>query len=93
MGNDDQISHVDIYHKLGALEAKMDAVVSRVSEYSQDLTTIFDRLRKLESQTAWAIGAIAAISVVMPFVIGVVGSNFNVKIVPQSHLPVPNKVH
>jgi len=83
MGPDEQISHADIYHKLGALEAKMDAIVTRVTEYSADLANVFTRLRELETRTSWALGAVAALSLVLPVAIAILGANFDMRIIPS----------
>jgi len=64
-----EVSHGDIYHKLGTLEGKMDALIARVTEYNEDLKVAFDRIRALERRQAWTMGAAAVISIAMPLLI------------------------
>lgn len=66
---DEQVSHVDIYHKLGTLEGKMDAMIGAISERKAELDGLFSRMRDLESKLAWVLGAAAMLSVVVPLVI------------------------
>lgn len=66
---DEQVSHVDIYHKLGTLEGKMDAMIGAISERKAELDGLFSRMRDLESKLAWVLGAAAMLSVVVPVVI------------------------
>jgi hypothetical protein len=69
-----EVSHSDIYHKLGTLEGKMDSLIARVTEYNDDLKIAFDRIRSLERRQAWTMGAAAIISIAMPLLIQFVES-------------------
>lgn len=72
----------DIYHILGNLEGKMDALIARTAEYRADLQTAFERISKLENKQAWIMGAAVVVSLVMPMIVGIASRNFDVKIDP-----------
>lgn len=74
------VSHVEIYHKLGTLEGKLDALITRTTEYRTDLQTAFDRLTVIENRMAWVMGAAVVISALVPIFINVLGNNFNMRI-------------
>lgn len=74
------VSHVEIYHKLGTLEGKLDALITRTTEYRTDLQSAFDRLAVIEKRLAWVMGAAVVISALMPIFINVLGSSFHMKI-------------
>lgn len=74
------VSHVDIYHKLGTLEGKLDALITRTTEYRNDLKTAFDRLTVIENKMAWVMGAAVASSVVVPIIVNAISDNFRMKI-------------
>lgn len=76
MNQQGDVSHVDIYHKLGTLEGKMDALIARVTEYSEDLRIAFDRIRSLERRQAWTMGACAVMTLVIPVIVQYVSSEF-----------------
>lgn len=80
------VSHVEIYHKLGTLEGKLDALITRTTEYRTDLQTAFDRIAKVENRMAWAMGAAVVISTLVPIVVNVIGSSFHMR-VEQKDLP------
>ena len=73
------VSHVDIYHKLGSLEGKLDALITRTTEYRNDLQTAFNRISTIENRLAWVMGGAAVISIVVPVLMNFVFSNFNLK--------------
>ena len=64
-----EVSHQEIYHKLGLLEAKLESVLLNVGERRTDVNGIFDRLRQIEYRVAWAMGAAVVISCTVPFVV------------------------
>jgi hypothetical protein len=69
MAEPNEVSHGDIYHKLGALEGKLDAVIASVSEKRTDLTEAFKRINGLE-KTVWAgLGIAIACSIVIPLLV------------------------
>lgn len=74
------VSHVEIYHKLGTLEGKLDALITRTTEYRIDLQNAFDRLAILEKRLAWVMGAAVVVSALVPILINLLGSNFHMKI-------------
>lgn len=66
---DQPVSHVDLYHKLGRLEAMMENVMTAVSSFQtavKDLhsriDTIEEKQRELEAATSASKGATGAIS-------------------------------
>lgn len=81
MNNDQHdafVSPVEIYHRLGVMEAKLDSVMDRISGYSKDLSTAFDRIRQLENNLAKIIGATAVISIVVPLLVTIVSESVQV---------------
>jgi len=66
---DEQVSHADIYHKLGALEGKVDALIGALTERKAELDGLFSRMRDLESKLAWVLGAAAMLSLVVPILV------------------------
>ena len=73
------VSHVEIYHKLGTLEGKLDALITRTTEYRTDLQNAFDRLAVVEKRIAWVMGAAVVVSALMPIVINIIGESFHMK--------------
>ena len=78
------VSHVEIYHKLGTLEGKLDALITRTTEYRNDLQTAFNRLAIVENRIAWVMGAAVVVSALVPIVINIINDNFKMKIDHQS---------
>jgi len=69
MPGSDDVSHGDIYHKLGSLEGKLETVLIQLGEKRGDLSILFSRLRELESRVAVGVGIAVALSFSIPFVI------------------------
>ena len=65
---DEQISHLDIYHKLGSLEGKVDSVIISVAEKKSDIGEAFRRIRLLESRVAQGIVLLAFLSLFTPLI-------------------------
>jgi hypothetical protein len=65
----DGVSHGDIYHKLGALEGKLDAVIASVSEKRSDLADAFRRIGELERGLAKWAGIALAASIIIPMIV------------------------
>jgi hypothetical protein len=78
----DDVSHGDIYHKLGSLEGKLEAVLISLGERRDDISGIFTRLRQVEHRMAWAMGAAVIISFAAPLVINAMQ--------PRLHLTSPS---
>jgi len=74
------VSHVEIYHKLGTLEGKLDALITRTTEYRTDLQTAFDRLAVIEHRMAWVMGAAVVISAFVPILINILTGSFHMRI-------------
>lgn len=66
---DSEVSHKEIYHKLGSLEGKLETVLLSLGERRTDVNGIFDRLRQIEHRVAWAMGAAVVISFTVPFLV------------------------
>lgn len=60
------VSHSDIYHKLGSLEGKVEALILQIGERRDDINGMFSRLRGVEIRMAWAVGVIAFLTFVGP---------------------------
>tara|TARA_R110000772_G_scaffold227408_1_gene338158 strand:- start:317 stop:586 length:270 start_codon:yes stop_codon:yes gene_type:complete len=69
MAEPHEVSHGDIYHKLGALEGKLDAVIASVGEKRTDLNEAFLRIRELERSFAKWAGIALAASIVIPLLV------------------------
>jgi hypothetical protein len=69
MADNHEVSHGDIYHKLGALEGKLDAVISSVSEKRSDLAEAFKRISQLERALAKWAGIALAASIIVPMIV------------------------
>jgi hypothetical protein len=68
MADQHEVSHGDIYHKLGALEGKLDAVMSSVSEKRSDLAEAFRRLTELEKRVAQGVILAVLIATIAPLI-------------------------
>lgn len=79
-----EVSHADIYHKLGSLEAKLDAAISSVVDYKTTLNEAFGRIRRLEDKTIWMVGLVAGLSVIVPLLVHILGSNFHLELKPKA---------
>jgi hypothetical protein len=77
----DDVSHGDIYHKLGSLEGKLEAVLISIGERRDDINSMFSRLRQVEHRLAWAMGAAVVISFMVPYLIRAME--------PKIHFPAP----
>lgn len=69
MAEPHEVSHGDIYHKLGALEGKLDAVIASVSEKRTDLSEAFRRIGELERGVAKWAGIALAASIIIPIIV------------------------
>lgn len=74
-----EVSHGDIYHKLGTLEGKLDAVIVSVGEKRSDLSDAFRRINALERGVAKWAGVAVAASIIIPLVVSAAA--------PRIHLP------
>lgn len=77
--SDPIISHSDIYHKLGALEGKVDSLIAKTGEYRNDLQDAFRRINQLENRLAWIMGGAVVISSIMPIVMNLILNNLSFK--------------
>ncbi len=79
-----EVSHADIYHKLGSLEAKLDAAIGSVVDYKTTLNEAFGRIRRLEDKTVWMVGLVAGLSVIVPLLVHILGNNFHLQLKPKT---------
>lgn len=49
-GNDPQISHIDLYHKLGRLEALIETMMSSISTFQVAIKDVHARIDALEAR-------------------------------------------
>ena len=91
-----EVSHADIYHKLGSLEAKLDAAITSITDYKTtaqaSLGEAFGRIRKLEDKMVWTIGAVAGLSVVVPLVVHTLNNNFHLELKARPGIPPIQKI-
>ena len=81
MAANDDVSHGDIYHKLGSLEGKVEALLISISDRKEDINNVFSRLQRVEHRVAWAMGAAVVISLIAPYVLNAMQ--------PRLHLAAP----
>lgn len=67
-GNED-VSHGDIYHKLGNLEGKLETVLIQLSDRRTDMAGVYSRLREIEARVSIGVGVAVGLSFFIPFVI------------------------
>jgi hypothetical protein len=63
-----QITHIDIYHRLGKLESKVDHILDKLSDGARKMDDLDKRVSSLEKLKAWGLGAAAAIGFVAAMV-------------------------
>jgi hypothetical protein len=81
----EDISHGDIYHKMGVLEGKLDAVIVSVAEKKSDLGEAFRRIRVLEGRVAQGVILIAALAFSAPLIWNAVDPE--VRLNPDGDIP------
>jgi hypothetical protein len=80
-----EVSHGDIYHKLGALEGKLDAVIVSVGEKRTDLSDAFRRINALEQGLAKWAGIALVASIIIPLVVSAAAPRIHFPSNPPSH--------
>jgi FtsH-binding integral membrane protein len=65
------VSHSDIYHKLGSLEGKVETLILQIAERRDEITGLFGRLRTVEMRLAWAVGVIAFLAFLGPLLVDI----------------------
>ncbi|MDA0320446.1 MAG: hypothetical protein O3A90_14350 [Proteobacteria bacterium] len=63
-----KITHIDIYHRLGKLESKVDHILDKLSDGARKMDDLDKRVSSLEKLKAWGLGAAAAIGFVAAMV-------------------------
>jgi hypothetical protein len=64
-----EVSHGDIYHKLGSLEGKLDAMSLSLIQKREDMNTAFDRIRNVETALGKIVGACLILSLLIPLLV------------------------
>lgn len=67
------ISPQDIYYRLGQLEGKIDAFLTRLGSHEEEVTVLEERVRTLEKRQYMALGYATAIGAVIHFVMKYMG--------------------
>lgn len=80
----DHVSHGDIYHKLGTMEGKIESVLVQMAERRNDMNNLFTRMREIETKVAVAMGAVAILSIAMPFIIDAMNPRIHLEQPPAS---------
>ena len=71
MPQERDVSHSDIYHKLGSLEGKVETLILQIAERRDEITGLFGRLRTVEMRLAWAVGVIAFLAFLGPLLVDI----------------------
>lgn len=87
----DEVSHGDIYHKLGALEGKLDAVIVSVAEKRSDMSDAFRRLAHLEQKVAQGVILAVVIALVAPLAWQAVTSELHFNSRPPNDASTPSR--
>ena len=64
-----EVHAIDIYHRLGSLESKLDCFITQMDETGKSLNICFERIRNLESNVNRAIGVGTFLVVALPILI------------------------
>lgn len=67
--NEPHVSPQDIYYRLGQLEGKIDAFLTRLSSHEDEVVNLEHRIQELEKTKHMMIGYAAAISAVVALVV------------------------
>jgi len=81
----DDVSHGDIYHKLGSLEGKLETVVIQLTERRSDIAAVFARLREVEIRVAIGVGVAAVLSFMIPLLVNAAAPKLHIG--PPTVLP------
>ena len=65
----DQVSHLEIFRAVIALETKVDLLLQRETSRDESEEKRDDRLNALERSQAWVLGICAALSLIVPLVV------------------------
>jgi hypothetical protein len=74
------ISHSELYLKLGTLEGKLDALIIRSSEYKDSLAEVFTRLQVIENKYSVITGFALLAGIVVPIIVSTIAANFQFNI-------------
>jgi hypothetical protein len=67
--SNDDVSHGDIYHKLGSLEGKLETVLIQLSEKRTDMSGLFTRLSEIENRVSIGVGLAIGLSILIPIIV------------------------
>jgi hypothetical protein len=81
----DEVSHGDIYHKLGSLEGKLDAVILSDSQKRADISEAFKRLGDVEKRVAQGAILTVAVAIIAPLIWQAIDPSVHLSPLPESH--------
>lgn len=81
----EEVSHGDIYHKLGTLEGKLDAVILSDSQKRNDISEAFRRLGDVEKRVAQGAILTVAVAVIAPLIWQAIDPSVHIDPSPPSH--------
>jgi hypothetical protein len=81
------VSHEDIYHRLGSLEGKLDAAITKMTDFKRDLDTCYGRIRTLEAHLNKAVGIAIVLSIIIPVGLNMFTSNYHLHFSNQQDQP------
>ena len=65
----EQVTHTDIYHRLGVIEGAIQGINTQLAQKRDDMTSVFNRLRFVEAKVAVGVGIALVLSAAVPIVI------------------------
>lgn len=65
----DEVSHAEIYRRLGELQGTVNALVLSIGERREDLKSALSKVDQLEQKQSWMLGACAVIGILLPLVV------------------------
>jgi hypothetical protein len=82
----DDVSHGDIYHKLGSLEGKLETVLIQLGEKRSDMGAVFTRLREIETRVSIGVGLAIGLSFLIPFAINAAAPKLHFEHTPPARV-------
>lgn len=67
--NDHNVSPQDIYYRLGQLEGKIDAFLTRLSSHEDEVMNLEGRIQELEKTKHMALGYAAAVGAIAALIV------------------------
>ena len=73
MAGEHDVSHGDLLLAIGQMQGKLDALVTTMSQQRTDVAEAFRRLGEAEKRIAQGVILAAALSVIMPILVTMIG--------------------